>query len=114
MAIRLRESYAVADQPIFLDVVSGEGQKPLISVDLDGSVLGEGQQFSRLALGDGAALRGKTLRVIGTVTVMNANSNHTIVTYTLTGGATDRTFVSSHEAASRGDTVDYDAKFSLI
>jgi hypothetical protein len=114
MLIRIRDSYIVAEGPVTLDVSLGEGQKGFIEVLLSGKVLASGTRIEGLELGDGQALAGQKLRITSTVTDTNPMTNRTSVTYRLSGGKSDRRYMSRHEVDSEGDTVDYDAIFLLI
>jgi hypothetical protein len=112
--VRLRESYLVGESSVKLDVEIGDGQKAYVEVLLNGNLLASGNSIGGLDVGLGPALSGKKLRITATVTDTNANTNHTSVTYTLSGGAANQSFQSTHDVDSAGDTVDYDAIFLLL
>jgi hypothetical protein len=114
MLIRLRESYPVAQDNVVLSVVVGDGQKSYSEVLLDGRRLASGAELPTIDLGPGAALAGRRLRITSTVADTNPDTNHTSITYSLSGGVSDRTFALEHTVDLPGDTVDYDAIFRLL
>ena len=114
MLIRLRDSYATADGPVTLDVISGDGQKAFIEVSLNGNVLTSGSTIESFPLGLGKAIAGQRLRITSTVADTNPHTNHTSMTYELSGGIRDSSWVSDHDVATDGDTMDYDAIFNLL
>lgn len=114
MLVRLRESYLLKAGPVTLDVDVGEGQRGYVEVQLNGRLIQSGPGISQLRLGDGSDLRGGRLRVTSTVTDTNPQTNRTNVTYRLSGGQRDTSYISSHEVDRPGGTVDYDAIFRLI
>ena len=97
-----------------LDVTVGDGQRAFVEVLLDNVVIKTGHQIVGLTVGTGSDLRGRRLRVTTAVTDTNPATNHTSVTYQLTGGAADRTVTSEYTVSSAGGTVDYDAIFPLL
>lgn len=114
MLVRLRESYIVGDRTVILDVTIGNGQRGYIEVLLNGTLIASGPRISGLAVGADAAVARQKLRITATVTDTNVDTNHTSVTYTLSGGAATQKFQSTHDVDSAGDTVDYDAIFLLL
>lgn len=105
--------YKVGAGPVTLDVTVGEKQKGFAKVWIEGKAeaIGEGPQITGLGIGNGGDIAAKTLEVLTTVSVINKNSNRTVVTYTLKGGASTRTFTSEHTATKIGDVVEYTADF---
>jgi hypothetical protein len=108
--LRLKESYEVAAAPVLLGVTVGEGHKGFVEVRLEGTKVAEGEQIRSHTVGQGQALIGKTLRIISNV-VATSPSKLTSITYTLSGGKSDRTFTSQCPISDIGDVVDYEAKF---
>ena len=114
MIVRLRDSYTTATDPVLLTVIAGEGQKAFIEARMDGNVITSGSGIVAFPLGNGPDIAGKKLRIATTVTDTNAGTNDTDVTYTLTGGAAAKSVMSSHTVDNPGETVFYDAAFTLL
>jgi hypothetical protein len=54
------------------------------------------------------------VRLRNSVADTSDKTNHTSVTYVLTGGQQDRTYTSEQAVDAPGGTVDYDAIFQLL
>lgn len=114
MFVRLKESYVVAEGPVTISVIIGEGQKGHTTVFLDASERTDGATIAGFPLGNGPDLEGREVRVSSVVTDTNPSTNHTSVTYTLSGGAAERTYKLEYTVSKPYETVGYYAKFRLL
>jgi hypothetical protein len=88
------EEYEVKpNTPITLTVVIGQGQVGGTAVTWKNQVIGSGGAVNNLSIGKANEdLRGTTLDCTTTVKDVNPNTNSTMVTYTLNGGAQQGTY----------------------
>jgi hypothetical protein len=105
--------YQTAAGTVLLTVVVGEGQDGLSRVTLDGAELAMSETIQQLEIGEGPELIGKKLKVTTSVTARNPNSRRTIVTYTLEGGAAQRSHPSRGPDTALNVTVDFVARFEF-
>lgn len=110
----MRADYAVAQGPVELTVVIGEGQRGVTLVFLDAEEI-EARPGERghYAVGSGPDIAGHTLSVESTVSDVRAETNRTSITYRLTGGVAAQEFHQSVPAGRAGGSVDYIATFDL-
>jgi len=112
-SVTLVTDYQIADAVVKLSVVIGDAQIGSSIVKLGSTPLGKGA-IEALPVGAGPAVRGNPLFVKTIVTDINDSTNHTSVTYRLTGGRVDQEFHSAGTVDENGDSVVYRARFNLI
>jgi hypothetical protein len=106
-------TYDVGDGAVItLEVTFGDGQRGRCSVMLDGREVARGSDRVRAALGAGAALRGGTVSVIGTIN-RTSPSSRCSVTYDFGGGPSPAQFCGDADFEADGEPVDMDATFTL-
>ncbi len=110
--VKLIADYEVAAKKVKLSVVIGDAQIGSSVVTLGSKRLGMGD-ISKLEIGSGPKIKGKSLFVKSVVTDVNDRTNHTSLTYRLVGGRNDQDFVSSGSVDENGDSIIYRAKFNL-
>jgi hypothetical protein len=109
---RLNRTYTVGRDPVVLRTIVGDGQFGSSVVALDGVEIASGA-IAMLQIGPGKDVKGKTLSVKTTVTDVMRSSNHTSMTYELSGGPSTDTHPAEAEVRKDGDSVLYLARFSL-
>jgi homoaconitase/3-isopropylmalate dehydratase large subunit len=110
--INLNASYAVGANNISLTVIIGDAQIGQSIVVLDSTTMGSGD-IMNLALGTGAAIKGKVLTVKSVVTDVNSNTINMSVTYQLRGGTMAQDFLSSGTVDNQGDSMVFIATINL-
>lgn len=111
--VQMETDYKVATDSVKLSIVIGDAQIGSSLVLLDQSELGRGE-INAVAVGAGPQIRGKTLSVKSVVTDVNDATNHTSITYRLSGGAADQAFSQSATVDAEGDSVIYKATIHLV
>ncbi len=106
-------SYAVrGGEPVFVTVLIGDGQEGVSTIFLDQEKISSRVAVSRLPLGDGADLAGRTLVVSSTVVDIRNEHDHTSVTVVLANGR-ERRFPQSEDAQPSG-VVNYLTVINLV
>jgi hypothetical protein len=113
MACNLKTSYMVADGEVKLTVVIGDGQLGASIVFLNTTPIEKGEIKDQV-IGLGKSLHGSKLLVKTVVSDVNDQTNHTCITYILTGGVKDNSFSLEATVANEGDSIIYKAEFDLI
>jgi hypothetical protein len=110
----LHEEYQVVDQQnVSLNIWFGGAQIGVSIVFLEDTELGRGD-IVNLKVGSGEKIRGKMLKIKSVVTDVNDLSNHTSITYSLSGGAENQSFLSQAVVAEHGNSIVYRAIFTLV
>jgi hypothetical protein len=112
-SVSLVTDYEVAAGDVKLSVVVGDAQIGSSIVKLGTKPLAQGE-IANLTIGSGPKVKNKPLFVKSVVTDVNDSTNHTSVTYRLTGGRVDQDFLSTATVDENGDSIIYRAKFNLI
>lgn len=106
-SVKIEATYAVNDsRNVHLTINVGDGQMGTSAVVLDGTPVGIGQ-IKRLKLGQGAALRGKKMRIKTVVTDVNDRTNRTSVNHILEGGKATLPVKMSGQVDDEGDSINY-------
>lgn len=113
MPVNLQTQYTVGDGEVKLTVVIGDAQLGSSVANVGGKEIGRGA-LTNLAVGKGAKLRGKSLRVKTVVTDVSDKTNRTSVTYELKGGAQPAEFSLEGTVAEEGDSIIYRASIDFI
>lgn len=112
--VTLDKTYKLKRRDIFLSLTIGEGQFGTSEVLLDDdTILRASGPIGQLRIGKGAELAGKTLTVFTVVNDVSSATNRMSVTYTLKGGQSTASFISKGTAPSNGDSLVFEANFSL-
>jgi len=110
--VDLKTDYQVAKAHVRLTITIGDAQIGSSIVSLDGKELGRGE-IDGLDVGAGPKVKGKLLFIKSVVSDVNDSTNHTSITYELSGGALDQAFRSASIVDIAGDSVIYRASFNL-
>lgn len=107
--------YAVGSgEAVSLTVTIGDGQVGGSSVIWQGKTVAQGE-VKGLQVGDpGVPLTGDLLLCTTTVQDINTASNHTSVTYALSGGSADQSFTYSIDVSEPGGSAIYAITFVFI
>ena len=100
--------------PVRLAIVIGDSQQGGTSLTWAGAVTTEAEPVDRAIGGAGEDLRGKVLTCTTTVKDTNKMTNHTSVTYRLTGGAADQEFPFDIDVSQDGGYAVYLVSFVFI
>ena len=111
--VRLSDTYAVSDGPVFATVTVGNGQRGRWSISIGNEDKGEGLSPERIEVGDGKTLAGATLVVEALVTDTNPLTNTTNLQITLEGGSQPKTSSLQHVVSADGASVFYVARYVL-
>lgn len=111
--VSMETDYKVATATVKLTVIVGDAQIGSSLVRLDAAELGRGD-INGLTIGKGPQTRGKTLSIKSVVTDVNDATNHTSITYAISGGAADQMFSQMAMVDEEGDSVIYKASIHLI
>ncbi len=99
--------------PIMLSIVIGDAQIGGSGVKLEDKLIGKGT-INHFPIGTPAEVRGKKLNIRTVVADVNPNTNHTSVTYILTGGIDEADFTLLFDAPHDKDAVPYTAVFTFV
>lgn len=109
---RLETTYEVGDGDVSLAVIIGDGQIGTSIVRLDQKEIARGD-FEGRPIGAGAELAGKELLIKTVVTDVNESTDHTSVTYMLSGGPREQRFSLHAMVPNAGESIIYRAFFDL-
>ncbi len=110
MAVDLDASYTVRNsQPVKLTVVIGDAQLGTSLVRIGTRQPLAVGQIKGLSLGKGSTLRGRTLFIKSVVTDVNDKTNHTSITYRLSGGVAPTSLGLEATVETEGDSIVYRA-----
>ncbi len=100
--------------PVTLSVGIGDGQDGGTAVTLGGELVGSGAEIKNLRIGKpGQDLRDASIECTTTVKDINPSTNHTSVTYSLSGGKEDRDFTYDVTVSEAGGRAVYVVVFLL-
>lgn len=112
MAVELEASYAVRPKGVVkLTVVIGDAQLGTSLVRLGNARAMVVGQVKNQGIGAAAKLIGRKLFVKSVVTDVNDKTNHTSITYKLSGGVAPASFGLSATVEEEGDSIVYRATF---
>jgi hypothetical protein len=111
--ISLEDTYQVSDDPVTLHIRIGNAQLGQSRVTLDGQLVASGALDS-IPLGDGPAVAGKLLHVVTVVVAVNPATQSSPLTYTLTGGPSERALTVTGQASSDGRVVRFEVRILLV
>jgi hypothetical protein len=103
----------ILEDVVTLTITIGDAQLGYSFVSVNGKEVARGAIINKFPLGKGKDLLWKTLSINTEVTVVNPNTNHTSVTYTLEGGKELVIITDQKTAEKFGDTVDYLRTFAF-
>jgi hypothetical protein len=106
-------TYTVGKGEVFLTVSIGDAQIGGSAVLIGGKTIGR-NQIEELSLGDGAGLKGKSVKIKTTVADVNDKSNRTSVTYKFSGGPNPLNTEITSEVDNDGDSMVFNAKFNIV
>ena len=109
--VNLEFAYAVADAPVFLTVVIGDGQIGGSAVKLGDTLIGKPGAIKNRRIGNGPDLLERELSIKTLVSDINDLTNWTSVTYKLTGGPPQTPVTARFRVANNGDGVLYRTTF---
>jgi hypothetical protein len=110
--VRTTGTYTVGQNEVFLTVSIGDAQIGGSIVLIGSKAIGR-NQIEKLSLGDGADLKGKSVKIKTTVADVNDQSNRTSVTYKFSGGPNPLNTEVTSEVDNDGDSMVFNAKFAL-
>lgn len=114
MAVELDATYVVrSSSPVKLTVVIGDAQLGTSLVRLGSQKPLTVGQVKGLAIGKGSSLRGRKLFIKSVVTDVNDKTNHTSISYKLSGGTAPASFGLDATVEEEGDSIVYRATFSF-
>jgi len=99
--------------PILLSIVIGDGQIGASKVFLGNTRIAKGA-IQHLPIGVPDQLRGQTLGIRTNVLDANPQTNHTSVTFIVTGGAVVEHDTLTFDAPHDGDVIPYEAIFTFV
>jgi hypothetical protein len=105
-----REPRRLVGGAVRLTVIIGDGQLGGTALKLDDVPIGMPGDVKNQPIGDAVSLDGRTLEVRTLVADVNLQSNHTSVTYVLTGVA-EEPLTLTHLVAEHGNAAFYDTFF---
>jgi hypothetical protein len=101
-------------KPVTLSVTIGDGQVGGTSVSLSGVLVESGGEIRNLRIGaEGQDLRNASIECTTTVKDVNPATNHTTVTYAISGGTEDREFTYDVTVSQAGGRAVYLVIFLL-
>ena len=111
--IDLTADYQVKGTNVTLTNVIGVKQIGTSVVKLGSKILKNGD-ITNLPLGNGATLKGKTLKIKSIVSDVNDRSNKTTIKYKFKGGSKNQDFISAGTVDQHGDSIIYRANFKFV
>lgn len=113
MGCFLKTDYAVGLGSLYLTIFIGDAQLGTSVVSLNGNKIAEGV-INNLLIGGSTQLKGKSLNVKTIVSDVSDKTNHTSVTYLMSGGLRDTEYKLEATVAVEGDSIVYKAEFNFI
>jgi hypothetical protein len=110
----MKTDYHVGNGKITISIAVGDGQMGTSAVWLGHTKVVQGVDIENFGIGGGEQLRGQTLVIKTVVTDTNDQTNHTCVTYTLSGGVKDSQIFLEATVDDNGDSVLYRAAINLL
>lgn len=104
----------VKPQQVTLTIKIGDGQLGVSNMWLDRVPLPPRNPVDHVTIGDGVTLVGRTLLVHTTVSDVNAQTNRTSVTYTLSGVVGHSPVIVTHNADTNGEFVLFVTTFRFV
>ena len=109
MPTSISESYKTAHGPVKLSIVIGDAQLGTSVIKLGLQELTRGPDITGFEIGQGPKLAGLVLSIKSVVTDVNDKTQHTSITYLLTGGEKPVSLQLSEAVKESGDSIIYRA-----